>query len=215
MKIEFSKLVDLSHTLNENNPIWEGDPETEISRVENKKYVVERICVGTHTGTHVGSPAHFYKGFEVYDLKPNDLLSPAVVVDVSSKHEDHVLSVEEIKEWEFVNGGVEKEAMLLKTGWGKFWNEPQKYFSKYPGFGVNAVKYLINKGVRIFGTDAPGIEPSNDENFSVNEEIFRNGCIHIENLTNLDKLPNRGFWIFVGVLKIKAGGSPARVVAMV
>ncbi len=215
MKIEFSKVVDLSHTLKEDNPIWNGDPKTEISRVENKKYVVERICIGTHTGTHVGSPAHFFKGFEVHDLKPGDLLSPAVVIDIAPKYEKRSLSVKEIKEWEIANGDIEKEAVLLKTGWDEFWNEPQKYFSDYPGFGVDAVSYLIDKGVKIFGTDAPGVDPSNDENFSANNKIFKNRCIHIENLTDLDKLPNRGFWIFIGVLKIEAGGSPARVIAMV
>ncbi len=215
MKVEFSKMIDLSHVLSEDNPVWNGDPKTEISRVENKKYVVERICVGTHTGTHVGSPAHFFKGFEVFDLKPSDLLSPAVIIDATLKDEERVLSVKKIREWEAVNGDVEKKAVLLKTGWDNFWNEPQRYFSCYPGFGVDAVIYLIDKGVKIFGTDAPGIDPSDDKNFSANIEIFKNGCIHIENLTNLDKLPNREFWIFIGALKIKAGGSPARVIAMV
>ncbi len=216
MELNFSKIIDLSHEISANMPIWPEDPKTEISIFEHKNYSVERLCIGTHSGTHVGTPKHFgFKG-SVIDLSAEKLFLRAIVVDVSHKRDNFVVDRKYLIRWEGKHSVSNFDAVLLRTRHDEFWNDKNSYFSNYAGFGCDAIEYLLEKKVKVFGTDAPGIDPSNDENFSSNREIFKNGGIHLENLTNLEKLPtDRVFWIFVGALKIDAGGSPARIVAFI
>jgi arylformamidase len=216
VKIEFSKIVDLSHETSKDMPIWPGDPATEISTLKHENYIVEKLCLGTHTGTHVGTSQHFGLKKSVSDLNVQNLFLKAAVVDVSKKSKIPILDENFVKDWEKAHENLNFDAVLLRTDQDMFWNDEKKYFSNYAGFDVNAIRYFLSKGVKIFGTDAPGIDPSSDKEFHSNYEIFRNDGIHIENLTNLDKLPvDRTFWIFIGALKMKTGGSPARVVAFV
>ena len=214
MKIEFSTIVDLSHEISKDMPIWLGDPATEISILKHENYIVEKLCLGTHTGTHIGTSRHFGFKKSVSDLSVQNLFLKAVVIDFS-KSKIPVLE-NFVKDWEKAHENLNSDAVLLRTGQDVFWNDEKKYLSNYVGFDVNAIKYFLSKGIKIFGTDAPGIDSSSDKEFHSNYEIFKNGGIHIENLTNLDKLPvDRTFWIFIGALKMKTGGSPARVVAFI
>ncbi len=216
MELNFSKIIDLSHEISADMPIWPEDPKTEISIFNHENYSVERLCIGTHSGTHMGAPKHFgFKG-SVIDLSAEELFFKTVVVDVSRKKDNFVVDRKYLIRWEEKYSVSDFDAVLLRTGHDKFWNDKSRYFSNYAGFGFDAIEYLLEKKVKVFGTDAPGIDPSDDENFSSNHEIFKNGGIHLENLTNLEKLPTDDvFWIFVGALKVNAGGSPARIVAFV
>ncbi len=213
MKVEFSEIVDLSHEISEKMPVWPGDPKTEIFEIEYEGYMVEKLTIGTHTGTHIGTPRHFGFSGNVTDLKPKDLFVKAVLVDVSCDRHD--LDVEEIEKWQRTHRKITEECVILKTGQDVFWNDGERYFKEYPGFTADAVEYLFEVGVRIFATDAPSVDPSCDKLFLSNLKIFEKGGIHVENLTNLQKLPLYDFWIFIAPLSLKSGGTPARVVALV
>ncbi|WP_036226229.1 cyclase family protein [Mesoaciditoga lauensis] len=216
MRLDFSRIIDLSHKISNDMPIWPGDPSTHISQFKHEKYVVEEICMGSHTGTHMGTPFHFGFDKRVSDFDANALFVSSVVMDISAHGKGFVLKRNDVEKWEEKFGNVNVQAVLLRTGQSNLWDNPDMYFTNYGGFGVDAIDFLTKKGVKVFGTDAPGIDPWNDEEFLANCEIFKNGGVHLENLTNLDKLPlDRSFWIFIGALKINAGGSPARVVAFI
>ncbi len=213
MKVEFSKIVDLSHEIFENMPTWTGDPKTEIVEFESGEYIIEKLTLSTHSGTHVGTSKHFKFSESVSDLEPENLFVKSVLIDVSKSRCD--LSVEEIERWQERHGKIVEKCVILRTAQEFLWGDEKRYFEEYPGFSVDAVKYLLRAGVRIFATDAPSIDPSHDRHFLSNLELFKGGGIHVENLVNLSVLPVRGFWIFIAPLKLDSGGSPARVVAFV
>ncbi len=216
MNVSFSRIVDLSHEISSDMPIWQDDPKTEITTLTHEKYTVEKVCIGTHTGTHVGTPSHFGFDGSVENISVGELLVSCVVMEFSNPRRNFSFEESDVKKWEMENGPINVKAVILKTGQETFFNDRTKYFSNYPGFSLNAVRYLLKKGVRCFGTDAPGVDPWDDDDFLSNREIFKNGGIHLENLANLNELPlKRPFWIFIGALKMKTGGSPARIVAFV
>ncbi len=211
MKIEFSQIVDLSHEISRDMLVWHGDPATRLKVIHQDLYTVEMLSIGTHTGTHIGAPEHFGFQKSVLEFPLNMFLTRAALFDVSESKCN--LTAQSLEKWQNVHGELTEKCVILRTAQDVFWKDG-RYFRNYPGFSVEAIEYLLKVGVRIFGTDAPGVDPSDDNNFSSNTKLFENGGFHLENLTNLDGLPER-FWILVAPLKMKSGGAPVRVVALV
>ncbi len=230
--IVYSRIVDLSHAITTDMPIWPGDPTPTIepvATVEEEGYFLNKLCIGEHSGTHVGAPAHFHSGGATIDQVPVELLVlPAVVIDIRGKAEedpDYRLTVEDILSWEKEHGRIPEGSMvILFTGWQSRWNDPKAFFNAdeqgtfhWPGFSAEATRFLVEeRKVAGLGTDTHGIDPGNDETFAPNTILLGAGGIHLENLTNLDQLPPTGAVLVIGALKIKGGsGSPARVLAFV
>ena len=64
------------------------------------------------------------------------------------------------------------------------------------------------------GIDTAGIDGGTSQTLEANRVLLDNGRFHLENLTNLGRLPAKGAWLFIGALPlVGAGGSPARVLA--
>jgi kynurenine formamidase len=87
----------------------------------------------------------------------------------------------------------------------------------FPGFSAEAVKFLIDeRGIRGVGIDTLSVDPGLSRDFPVHHLLGRAERYGLENLAQLDKLPPRGFWLFVAPVKIETGsGGPARVFALV
>ena len=82
------KIVDLTQTLNQQIPIWPGDPEfktTPWATYEKDQYFINQISIGEHSGTHWGTPNTFIKGTRSAEkFKAHELVLPAVVIDISN-----------------------------------------------------------------------------------------------------------------------------------
>ena len=113
--------------------------------------------------------------------------------------------------------------VLADTGWSKFWSNPTRYQNRdvrgqlhFPGFSAEAVEFLIDKRqVRGIGLDTMSVDYGLARDFPVHHLLGKAACYGLENLAGLDKLPPRGFFLFVAPMKIETGtGGPARVFAV-
>jgi arylformamidase len=55
------KLIDLTHPIKSNMPVYPGDPETKIQQegsIKKDGYVDHYLSIGTHAGTHIDAPSH-------------------------------------------------------------------------------------------------------------------------------------------------------------
>ncbi len=81
----------LSHVLDEDASIFEGDPETHITVFDYRAdpalgFMIEEVTVSSHTGTHLDAPGHFIDGGRLIDdLTPDELIMPAYVIDVRDR----------------------------------------------------------------------------------------------------------------------------------
>lgn len=234
MTITFSRIIDLSHTLEQGIPIWPGDPQISIqtvATVEHDGYYLQRLTFGEQTGTHFGSSAHFHRD-EIYaeDLPPESFVRDAVCIDVRAHVEsdpDYTVDREELKRWEAEHGIIpEGSVVLLCTGWSSRWKDPGAYLGidrlqpatlHTPGFDLDAARFLAeDRGVVGLGIDTHGIDPGRDVNARVNAYWLRGERFHLENLTALERLPATGITLFIGVPKVaRSSGGPARVLALV
>ena len=230
--IEFSRVVDLSHTISGNIPLWPGDPPVELEAVaqfDPDGYYLRRFSMGEHSATHMNAPNSFHDGAHGIDgYEPDSLVVPAVVVDVRAQADadpDHQVSVADLKAWEEEHGRIPEGAVVLAfTGWQELWGDADAFFGEdadgnmhFPGFSGEAAAFLLEeRSAAGVGIDTHGVDPGLDEEYAVNTQVLAVNGIVLENLTNLDQLPAVGTTIAIGILRLEEGsGSPVSVLAFV
>ena len=129
-----------------------------------------------------------------------------------------------IERWEAEHGRIPTRAIvLLRTGWGRFWNEPARYQNHdlqgrmhFPGYSAEAVEYLLKERLaRGVGLDTMSVDFGLSRDFAVHHVLGKAGAFGLENLARLDELPARSFWLSVAPIKIETGtGGPARLCAI-
>jgi kynurenine formamidase len=236
----FRKVVFLSHVNDPaTTPGFPGDPAftlTTAFTVPADGFYLQDVKEGEHTGSHWGAPCHFHTDERCADqLDPADLVRPAVVVDVRAevrRNVDYQVTVGDLQAWEARYGRMPAGAAVIAwTGCDRFWSAKQTGRNYYncgsgrpglhqPGFSLQAVRWLIDRGVLgrqgALGTDTFGPDPSTDEQFRESSLVFHRHRIDLENLTGLGQLPPKGAWVVVGGPRNRDGsGSPATIFGLV
>jgi len=238
----FGDVVSLSHVNDPaTTPLFPGDPAFRIRTaftIEDDGFYLEVVREGAHTGTHYSAPCHFHAGRRCMDdLVPEDLVLPAVVIDVrdeAAADPDHVVTVADLKAWEDTYGEMPAgAAVLLETGCDRYWangDDPTAatYYNcgsgmpgfHQPGFSRHAVTWLIRTGVLAkrgaLGSDTFGPDPSSDASFTPTSLTLDRHRVTIENLTDLDALPPLGAWIVLGSPRnVNGSGAPGTVFGFV
>ena len=230
INLENPRIVDLSHAIAPDMPLWPGDPQVafeEVAGLGADGYYLRRFSMGEHSGTHINAPAGFHRDGKTIDEYPaSALVAPAVVIDVreeAAANPDFLLRVDQLLRWERQFGPVPRRSLaLLLTGWQEKWEQPSEYLGvaadgslHFPGFDVQALGVLLTqRGVAGIGIDTHGVDGGQDATFSINRRALEQPRIVLENLCNLDRLPAVGATVVIGALKLQGGsGSPASVLA--
>ncbi len=222
--------VDLTHAFSTSIPVPDGMPAPKTEEIYGGA-----VQIFTHVGqfgTHLDAPGHFHKGMRLLEAIPvNEFILQGCVIDISKKaaeNSDYQLQLADVKAWEAVNGAIpDGSFVILRSDWSKRWAIPQAYFNKdqsgqkhYPGWGEEALKYLIEqRKIRAIAHETPdtdsGVTCGVDKGWPLESYVLKQNLWQVENLNNADKLPPKGFLVFVGVPKAdKATGFPARVIAV-
>lgn len=226
-----TRVVDLTYAINGKLPAWPGDDRTFEAKVvatpEKDGYFARSFWTLEHYGTHLDAPAHFPPGKEYLDQIPVDhFFGPAVVIDVSNevgKDPDYRLRVMRVEKWEAQHGRIPTGAIvLLRTGWSSRWPDQARYRNMdvsgvmhFPGYSVEAAKLLIERGAVGLGIDTLSIDYGPSKDFEVHHTDLPAGLYNLENLANLDQLPEAGAFLIAAPIKLEGGsGGPVRVFAL-
>jgi kynurenine formamidase len=218
--------VDLSWPLHPEMPVWPGDPRTELearTAIAREGYFLNRLSVGEHTGTHIGSANHYLaKGRTVAQTGLSHLVAPAIKINCRTacqKNNEYRLDVADFKRWEQRYGKIPaRHWLLVETGWSRYWSgrHSDKYWHAFPGITEAAAELLCAKRKIIgIGIDSAGVDGSAGQDLATGRCLAHHGRLHLENLNRLHRLPNTGCILFIGALAIVSGsGSPCRVLAL-
>lgn len=197
---------------------------------------VENLTLTTHSGTHLDSPWHYWPTSEGGSSKTIDRIplewcyGDGVLLDFTNKKAGEEILISDFE------GALQKinyrlkpfDIVLVMTGASKYYGQPD-YTKRHPGATRESTLWLIDQGVKIMGIDAWGW----DKPFDNMIEDLRKGkkeklwaahyagrekeYCHIENLTNLEKIPRPiGFKVAVFPIKIEnASAGWVRAVAIV
>ncbi|RJP29508.1 MAG: cyclase family protein [Candidatus Omnitrophota bacterium] len=197
---------------------------------------LEIVHAPVHVGTHLDYSFHYGSKSENRPSKTAEEIplewcySEGVKLDLTYKKPNEVIARQDIEEaLRKINYALKPgNIVFLQTGADKLYGSPG-YFTDYPGVDISAIDYLLDKGIKVFGTDTMGID--RPYRFMLKEFLDTKDpkklypahfygrireFIHIERLANLDKLPGFGFKVSCFPVKIKKTGAAwARVVAFV
>lgn len=197
------KLVDLSIVINEQTPVYPGDPAIKIEPagvLEKDGFQDHQISFGNHIGTHVDAPSHMFAGGRTLDQIPlNRFTGRGVYIRIEGQYD-----LEKIKAVPLQKNDI----ILFHTGFSDRLYEPD-YYKNYPAVTKGVAHYLVAKKVKMVGVDTGGI----DHDFSVHKILLMNEILILENLTNLATLAGREFKVFAFPIRLQLDGAPVRVVA--
>lgn len=232
-----AELVDLSWPFDETTLYWPTSPTTfELKELAYGRtpggyfYSSYAICTPEHGGTHLDAPIHFAEGRRTADQIPlRQLIAPAVVIDVTGKtasNADYRLTADDVRAWEQRHGAIEAGTIvLLRTGWGKRWPDRKAYFGDttpgqtanlhFPSYGEDAARLLVTeRRVAVLGVDTASIDYGQSKDFIVHQVANGADVPGLENVANLERVPERGAWVIALPMKIaKGSGGPVRIVA--
>jgi len=202
MQLEAKSVIDLTQTISENLEVYPGDPSVEVRIVSTleKGFVLERVCMSSHAGTHLDAPCHvFMGGADVSSIALERLMLPCVYVDVSglSKKEDRLAKLKE----RFTD--LKDKALLLSTN--------QKLSANVT---PEEAEVLTTGGVKLLGVDAMSVEHSDD--LVVHKQLLSSGVLIVEGLANLHMLNEKQeYFLVVAPLKLEGcSGAPVRAFAI-
>jgi kynurenine formamidase len=227
-------VIDLTHTLDDRSPNWEGTEKSpyhshELGNIERDGYYSRIFTTQEHYGTHMDAPAHFASGMWTIDQIPAErLVRPLVVLDVRGEvknNPDYEVSMQDIASWEDAHGQIPIGAVVMAhTGWDDRWhsqkafrNEQSDHQTHYPGFSLEAAKFLVkSRDVVGLGIDTMSVDKGDTTTFPVHLFTSQESVYHLENVANLALVPPSGATVVVAPIKLENGsGGPARVLALV
>jgi len=227
----FSSIVDLTHTLTQEFPVFPGGVQAEITvdnTIAENGFYTNLLNLQEHTGTHMDAPAHFVEGGTTADMIPvEQFVAPMAVIDISAKTEsdpDSQLTVDDILAWEDANGELPAGAFVaMYSGWESRLSDPASFINldgddvqHYPGFDPAAAAFLIEeRNIVGIGVDTLSLDFGASQDFGTHITILSAGGYGLENVANLGTLPASGATIIVGGPKHEAAsGGPTRAFAL-
>ena len=191
-------------------------------------WAVERLQIATHNGTHLDAPYHHHSTMNngeraiTIDEVPLDwCFNPGVKLDFRHFDDGYIVQPSDV-EAELTRIGHDLQPLdivVVNTSAGDHYGQPD-YLMKGCGMGRDATLYLLEKGVRVTGTDAW----SWDAPFALTAQEYAKshdagiiweghrasmdiGYCHMEKLSALDTLPGNGFLISCFPYKIKGASA--------
>ena len=219
-------VIDLSRPIHTLMPLFPTLPKTFLgvykghdAAPSGAQYTSQTniLIISDHAGTHIDAPLHFNPQGTGIDRFPTELMiGPAVMQDFSFKKSGDVVTLQEVRKKleEMRVSPKDLKYVLFRTGAAELYNT-DKYMSYFLEIHVDAVEWMANQGILVFGVDASTVDRAPER--TTHMFMRKKTCYHIENLANLDKLPQDRTFIFIcSPLPLKdSSASPVRAVAAV
>ena len=165
MKSDAYEWVELSHSMNNDSPVWSGIPagSVEVSKTvfdwgnPMLECLIQTFKFPGQYGTHIDFPGHFVKDMPLSEaFGAQQMLFPLCVIDITAKVAEDVhyaVTVEDIKAYEAEYGPIPDGAFVaLRTDWYKNWPDMDKLSGiaddgseNFPGWSLPALQYIYEE----------------------------------------------------------------------
>ena len=195
---------------------------------DGEGWAIEWIRLMTHNGTHLDAPYHFAstmnkgeRAIAIDEVPLEWCFQPGVKLDFRSLPDGYVVTAKDVAaELERIGHTLKPlEIVVVNTRAGAAYGQSD-YVAAGAGMGREATLYLLERGVRVTGTDAwswdaPFVHTKAKfaetgdasliwEGHKAGRDI---GYCHLEKLHNLESLPPDGFTIACFPVKIRAASA--------
>jgi kynurenine formamidase len=127
---------------------------------------LETVTLTSHTGTHIDAPLHYGRWCEGSRAKSVDVLplawffGPGIVLRFETGPHLGPVSLAEMRDalgslTHVLQPGT---IVLCDVGAARLWGS-REYFTNFRGIASDAIELLLDRGVKVVGTDAFGMDP--------------------------------------------------------
>ena len=216
------RIVDLSHEMIPGQEEYGLELESRFieevyprfKRRPDVWYILQTVRMSSHVGTHIEFPRHFDpNGLDSASFPLEHLIGPACVLDFRHKADDEAISLQDVEAFdELIHQG---DIVFLHTGRHITHNTPVAHHRPY--LTPEATRWLVEqKGVRVIGVDATGIEVKGTDYHPVHSILLKeHGCALIEAVGDLSQLRRKRFEAWILPLKMRGlDACPIRLLAV-
>jgi len=226
------EIIDLSREIFHRTPthpahppvimtVWNDHSEKKIAGDTVFSSKAMSLAFSDHAGTHVDAPVHFDSRPEALSIDQvplENFITEAFCVDMRDTPLGHAVTVNELSAAVATTGQTIKarDTVLILLGTNeKLFGKPG-YSHDFAGLSIEAIHWLADQGIGMFGVEAVSPAPEGELNFKAHMACAERQITHMECLANLEAVAGRGRFRFIGLpLKIRGGtASPIRAVAI-
>ncbi len=209
-----AKFYDLSQPIENGMTYYPGDPQPVIDNnsIASSPWKVSHLSIGSHTGTHIDAPIHFFpqgKKIDQYGLER--FILPGMVVNLSDLQPNQTIDIRMISPIleKLPKGGT----LIIRTNWDRYWKT--ETYSRHPYLTPQAADGLVSAAASLVGIDALNVDSTLESTCHAHEILLGNDVLIVENLRGLEQLaPNTLYeFSFLPLLLKDVDGSPVRAVA--
>lgn len=209
-------IIDLTQPIDEEMSIYPDDPDVSFrdhAVFEVDGYRVTDISFGTHTGTHIDAPSHIEADGKTLDDFPiTTFIFEAQLVDCRHREARERIRLDDLP------NSADGDLLVFRTGWDAHWGT--KTYRDHPYLDAPVAAWCAERGIHVaidaFSPDptpSPNANPREPTGARAHHKLLGSDCLIIENLRNLDTVPDR-FVLEAFPLSIAgADGAPVRAIA--
>jgi arylformamidase len=209
-----TRVIDISLPIGPDLLTWPNDPPVQVHRTSHLATDganVSELRMGTHTGTHVDPPVHFVEGAAGIDEVPLDLLLGAAFV-ADARGMAGALGPGELEELAIPHDATR---VLLKSDNSELWRSlPVDFPDEYVCLSAEGARWVVERGIRVFGTDFLSIERKGSPGHPVHVELLSHGVVIVEGLNLGDVDPGPASLACLPLRIVAGDGGPARAVLL-
>ena len=236
------RIIDLSFEVYQGMPVYPSVAKPVIVEMEDHAQMARSmgtdvlgvthlpnhclIVTGDHVGTHLDSWGHVNPRAPRAEGIPLEYCyGPGVVLDLTAKGPGEEISPDDLE------AALERldyrlrplDIVLLRTDAARH-REERRYLTDHPGMSKEAVHWLLDRGIKMMGIDAPGFDIpvpamfARQKFWEAHRVMLEREYYHLENMCNLHEIPAPYHSFTVSVLPVKWRGASAahvRAVAIV
>lgn len=203
-------LVDISIPLAASTPPWPGDVPFSCGwtcrREQGESVNLGVITSSPHVGTHADAPMHVESDWSASESLPVDaFVGECAVIALP---DGHAIGTDvDAAMLESLLGSVPPERVLLRTGYsvahGAFPDD-------WPALNLDGAQWLLTRGVRLWGSDAPSADRRESKTLPVHHAMFGGGAYLLENLALDHVAPGRYELLAQPLAVLGADAAPVR-----
>jgi arylformamidase len=169
------RLIDITPAVSPALEGWPGDTRFEAvprwSQARGDSCTVARVTLSTHLGAHADAPRHYRRdGADAAALPLERYAGPARVIQCPG------IKAIGPREAALAAGAERALYRVLPEGTGPGWT------SAFAALTLEGARALVAFGLKLFGTDAPSIDPADSQTLEAHHALDRGGVAILEGL---------------------------------
>jgi arylformamidase len=206
------RIYDISMPVESGGVVYPGNPDIRIDLQQaiarGASANVSNIAMGSHTGTHVDAPRHFFDdGAGAESLPLDALMGPALVIAMDPAV--MAVTADLLRAHDLTHAS----RVLIRTRNSSFIDD-RDFHRDFTYLAPDGAEYLVENGVRLVGVDYLSVEQFHSGHHQTHRTLLGRGVVIVEGLDLREPPPGVYELRCLPLRLVGLDGAPARAVLL-